>query len=282
MKYQQPYGISDANAGYIDGNPALGIEGSAVPARAIEHPMRELVHLIAQAGITPDAADLTQVYEAVQRLIQAAMPPAPEKYDVGQYYWFEDEIQRPGLKPLLGGVIEGVSQTYPRMVDYLLSAAGQQRCVTQAEWDALHVATWATLADGTQVGWEGIGGVNRFVLDLAADTLRLPDLAGMVPEQIGFDSLGVGGAHGDAIRQIEGVVRAGYLNNGRYTAHQSISGALEAVTGGACRFVNDGSTTNSSGPTDIKLNAALAVPTAAKNQPRAWGALACVYLGAPR
>lgn len=30
------------------------------------------------------------------------------------------------------------------------------------------------------------------------------------------------------------------------------------------------------------LNAANTVPVANKNQPRAWGALACVYLGAPR
>lgn len=69
MKYVQPYGVTDENASYVDGNPALGIEGSAVPAAAIEHPQRELVYLLTKAGITPDKAKLTQVYDAVQKLI---------------------------------------------------------------------------------------------------------------------------------------------------------------------------------------------------------------------
>lgn len=32
----------------------------------------------------------------------------------------------------------------------------------------------------------------------------------------------------------------------------------------------------------IAFDASRVVPTANKNQPRAWGALACVYLGAPK
>ena len=33
---------------------------------------------------------------------------------------------------------------------------------------------------------------------------------------------------------------------------------------------------------DWMIDASWAVPTAAKNQPRAWGSLACVYLSAPK
>ena len=41
MKYQPPLGGDDGDP-YIDANPAAGIEGSAVPAAALEHPMRRV------------------------------------------------------------------------------------------------------------------------------------------------------------------------------------------------------------------------------------------------
>jgi len=75
MKYRQPYGITDENAGYVDGNPALGIEGSAVPFEAVEHPQREIVNVIERAGLIPDRNDLTQLYQALGLLI-----PQPEKF----------------------------------------------------------------------------------------------------------------------------------------------------------------------------------------------------------
>lgn len=69
MEYAQPYGATDPDAPYVDGDPSTGVAGSAVPAKAIEPPMRELVNLIEEAGITPDAEDLTQVAQAVLDLI---------------------------------------------------------------------------------------------------------------------------------------------------------------------------------------------------------------------
>lgn len=65
MKYNAPIGAADPNDPYIDGNPGAGIEGAAVPAAALEHPMREIVKVITEAGITPDAGDLTQLYQAI-------------------------------------------------------------------------------------------------------------------------------------------------------------------------------------------------------------------------
>lgn len=73
MKYVQPIG-SSANDPYLDANPAGGIEGSPVPAAAIEHPMRELVALINAAGLAPTDADLAQVSTAVRTLIQKQAP----------------------------------------------------------------------------------------------------------------------------------------------------------------------------------------------------------------
>ncbi len=69
MKYVPPVGGAD-NDPYIDGNPSTGVEGSAVPAAAIEDPMRELSGLIAGVGLVPDDADLTQVSKAVRMAIQ--------------------------------------------------------------------------------------------------------------------------------------------------------------------------------------------------------------------
>jgi hypothetical protein len=67
MRYQEPVG-ADPNDPYINGDASTGTEGSIPPAAAIEHPMREIVHVIEQMGITPDAADLTQLYQALGRL----------------------------------------------------------------------------------------------------------------------------------------------------------------------------------------------------------------------
>jgi hypothetical protein len=67
MKYEQPYGVSDVNAPYINGNPAAGIQGSIPPAAAFEYHQRELIQLITQAGFTPSDSDLSQVTKAVRQ-----------------------------------------------------------------------------------------------------------------------------------------------------------------------------------------------------------------------
>lgn len=73
MKYVQPIG-GLADDPYLDANPVGGIEGSPVPAAAIEHPMRELVALITDAGLVPNEAVLTQIATAVRTLIQKQAP----------------------------------------------------------------------------------------------------------------------------------------------------------------------------------------------------------------
>jgi hypothetical protein len=74
MQYVQPYGVSDPNAPYINGNPATGVQGSIPPAEAFEDPQRELVALITGAALSPDANNLTQVFAAVQYIIQRQQP----------------------------------------------------------------------------------------------------------------------------------------------------------------------------------------------------------------
>jgi len=70
MKYVQPIGAA-ANAPYIDANPGLGIEGSPVPAAAIEHPQREIEAVITGSGLVAATGDLTQLRQAIAKMIQA-------------------------------------------------------------------------------------------------------------------------------------------------------------------------------------------------------------------
>ncbi|MEH2565312.1 hypothetical protein [Bradyrhizobium sp. AZCC 2289] len=67
MQYNQPYGVSDPNAAYINGNPATGTMGSIPPAASIEFPQREIVNLISDANLlAPDNADLRQLGKSIQ------------------------------------------------------------------------------------------------------------------------------------------------------------------------------------------------------------------------
>jgi len=66
MKYHQPYGITDPNGPYINGDPSVGRAGSIPPAASIEFPQREIVNLISDAGIVPDDGDLHQLAKGVQ------------------------------------------------------------------------------------------------------------------------------------------------------------------------------------------------------------------------
>jgi hypothetical protein len=66
MKYEQPFGVSDPNASYINGNPSTGTMGSIPPAASIENPQREIVNFIADANLVPADTDLHQLGRSVQ------------------------------------------------------------------------------------------------------------------------------------------------------------------------------------------------------------------------
>lgn len=85
MEYVQPIGAA-ADASYVDANPAGGVEGSPVPAAAIEHPMREIVAVIEAAGLTPDGEDLTQLADAIAALIAAGTPAGVAYLAVSQVW----------------------------------------------------------------------------------------------------------------------------------------------------------------------------------------------------
>ena len=67
MKYTPPAGSQDPDAKYVTGQPGK-VRGSAVPAEAVEHPQREIVEVIRQAGLEPSGDDLGQLWKALQQL----------------------------------------------------------------------------------------------------------------------------------------------------------------------------------------------------------------------
>ena len=116
MKYIQPLDqANDANAPYTNGNPIAGINGSIVPAKAIEYPQRELVNLITQTGLQPDNTNLTQIVDSLKqvdvcnvfktaentgnaRVWGAVIPALPFGLVKGTAFWF-----KPGMDSLDGG-----------------------------------------------------------------------------------------------------------------------------------------------------------------------------------
>lgn len=70
MLYQPPINGDTGNddRSYVNGDRLNGIEGSIPSAEAIEHPQREIINVIEAAGLTPDAADLTQLLQAINNL----------------------------------------------------------------------------------------------------------------------------------------------------------------------------------------------------------------------
>lgn len=83
MKYFQPYGVTDPDAPYINGNPSTGTMGSIPPGESIEHDQREIVEVINYAnshgyrdreGVPcepPTDLDLTQLRKAIWGFINA-------------------------------------------------------------------------------------------------------------------------------------------------------------------------------------------------------------------
>jgi hypothetical protein len=66
MKYVPPYGTTDPNAGYINGNPAQGLKGSIPPAAVFQNPQTEIVNMISKSHFVPTDADLLQLTEAIR------------------------------------------------------------------------------------------------------------------------------------------------------------------------------------------------------------------------
>lgn len=194
-------------------------------------------------------------------------------FQLCEFYYFRHPTLKRGMQPAQGGIIADAATKWPQAWAYLQTAEGQLLLKTEAQWQALSTAIWHTNADGTTVGWNGIGGVPWYVQNLDAGTLRIPDLRGMYAEAAGYDNFGTGGVHGDYARRIQGNIYTGGAESAGYA-----EGALYPYL-----FNRQTSGTGASGSTygKIGLDSSRVVPVGNANKPRAWGALACCYLGTP-
>lgn len=202
-------------------------------------------------------------------LDMAAMAP----YELCEFYYFRHPELRPGFEELAGAVIEGAAEIYPEAWAYLQTAEGQKLCKTGAEWQELSTKSYYALADGTEIGFNGIGGVPFYAPDLGAGSLRMPDIRGMYPEAAGFDSLAVGGVGIDRARNIRG--RAPYISSWADT--EAASGAFWWAQNRARAT----GITNAMSYDSLNFDASKAAPVGAANAPRHFGVLACAWLGKP-
>ncbi len=166
-----------------------------------------------------------------------------------------------GWRVANGSLITSASIVVPVLVAALKSTESW-RLVSEAEWQAQSASD----------PWNGIGGVKNLVLDLSADTVRLPDIRGMYMEAAGFNGLTAGGVHGDAIRNI-----IGWAGNSH--SFLDASGAISISARMIMGYHDSGSRDNARAAID--LNVGKVVPTSVANMPRAFGVLGCVYVGMP-
>ena len=206
---------------------------------------------------------------------------ALRQYELCEIYYFLNPALRPGFVQAAGGLINNAATLHPAAFQFLQTTEGQAMCVTESEWQALSTATYYTNASGVAEGWNGVGGVAKFVIDTANGTIRVPDLRGMYAEAAGLDSLAVGGVHADRARNITGKVYASDTNGVMcYYMLGNHEGAFTGVFGPLSRQLDSSSVASSQQTKGFQINASRIIPTGSYNVPRAFGALACVYLGA--
>lgn len=66
IKYIPPFGSSDPEQSFQNGDPTIGRQGSIPPAAVFENPQREIVNVITKSQFTPTDADLLQLAKSVR------------------------------------------------------------------------------------------------------------------------------------------------------------------------------------------------------------------------
>ena len=288
MKYVPPLGSVDPDAAYQNGNPSAGIPGSIVPAAAIEHPQRELLHVILKAGLTPDENTLTQLYEAIVKIVGVEVPLA--------------SVMEAGLVKIGDGLQIGEDGTLSvkssdLLEDWRKSWIGVPRywrstvlpddhCwangdfVSFSNWPELHAVYEAGGLEGMLLGWdateeEQAANLGKWRPDSSIPTgLYTPALSGQFFRNWGPGAGNNAGAWGrDEIRNIHG------------SAGDYIWGA-ENFTGALSTSKNQGVVVTTGGGSsyprkNMEFDASKSVPTGPENVPPHVWQPAILYLGRP-
>ena len=287
MKYVPPLGSVDPDAAYQNGNPSAGIPGSIVPAAAIEHPQRELLHVILKAGLTPDEDTLTQLYEAIVKIVGVEVPLA--------------SVMEAGLVKIGDGLQIGEDGTLSvkssdLLEDWRKSWIGVPRywrstvlpddhCwangdfISFSNWPELHAVYEAGGLEGMLLGWdateeEQAANLGKWRPDSSIPTgLYTPALSGQRFRNWCFAGDTEAGAwEQDAIRNIIGT--AGQFKS--ISDQDRFSGAFTRLlsTGGS-------DDAHGTGPAALSFDASLVVPTGPQNVPQHVWQPAVLYLGRP-
>ncbi len=181
------------------------------------------------------------------------------------FHGFMEQTPPVGWMVRNGGLIAGASVVVPALWEALQKPENAWKLMSEADWQAQSAAE----------PWNGIGGVPKFVLDVNANTIRLPDTRGMLMSDSGFSIVpNAGDVHGDAIRNIKGSL---YITA---TMHNAENGKPPGAFGWKrAAYGPNGSGWDSN---DLNFDASTVVPTAEANTPRVFGVLGCVYVGMPK
>ena len=288
MKYVPPLGSVDPDAAYQNGNPSAGIPGSIVPAAAIEHPQRELLHVILKAGLTPDEDTLTQLYEAIVKIVGVEVPLA--------------SVMEAGLVKIGDGLQIGEDGTLSvkssdLLEDWRKSWIGVPRywrstvlpddhCwangdfISFSNWPELHAVYEAGGLEGMLLGWdateeEQAANLGKWRPDSSIPTgLYTPALSGQFFRNWGQGADSQAGGWGrDEIRNITGNI--GFTHAGSRNG----TGALKP-SGGTQVFSHwDGSYLGSN--TSLGFDASLSIPTGPQVVPQHVWQPVVLYLGRP-
>lgn len=286
MKYVPPLGSVDPDAAYQNGNPSAGIPGSIVPAAAIEHPQRELLHVILKAGLTPDENTLTQLYEAIVKIVGVEVPLA--------------SVMEAGLVKIGDGLQIGEDGTLSvkssdLLEDWRKSWIGVPRywrstvlpddhCwangdfVSFSNWPELHAVYEAGGLEGMLLGWdateeEQAANLGKWRPDSSIPTgLYTPALSGQFFRNWGpGDGSDAGEWHRDEIRDIQGTWGAGaYGGKGESTG---------CVYSRGVQFDHIGLPSGEDETYLMGIKASKIVPTGPQNVPQHIRQPAVLYLG---
>lgn len=125
MKYWPPINgnLEDPDRPYVNANPGIGVTGSYPDARGLEHPQREILNAISDAGLVPAEGDLTQLSTAIKILADRAIP-------VGTVFLFTGTAAPTGFVKGNGGLLPRVGGYAPLYAHAVASGM----IVTDAAW----------------------------------------------------------------------------------------------------------------------------------------------------
>jgi microcystin-dependent protein len=221
MKYAPPLGSSNPDANYINPNPAIGQQGSPVPAEAIEPTMREIVNTITLAGLEPRADNLSQLAQAIWRLSNKVPPSEENKLLLGtpngEGY---TSLTIEQLKELLGLNTVNSSKNVP-VASVISSAAptapeGYLFCNGQAIARETYSELFSII--GTTYG---VGN--------GSTTFNIPDYRGKFLACVGGNRPEIGEVQHDEIRNIVAALPNGHLAGWESACQSSASGGVRVV-----------------------------------------------------